>query len=597
MWQNKFNYRIFYLPLLFIFRFMNRIIITLSFLFVFCICPAQEDIRQEIDSIYQTLPSLNDNDKLAAYTDMALILYYSHEQELQDKIYQEYISEARRQNNIRIEGQAREWQLQVCIGRGDNQTYDALYPATLHFLYKHQLWTRYFDVYKAKIDHDIMLNQLEDALENIIKMLHIAQKEEQAIGIGNAYLLLGNLNVIQKRFDEANDAYQVAIEQFKLINDSLSLWYAYERLSEALVAQERWEEVEVAFENMNALLDQWQDEDYYEYNTYALYIDMSHAYIKKGDFDRAEESLRFLESNYPKLIPQAQLIVLELRFQIELEQGYLKEALGKIDPLIEKNREYGEMQSVQYYLGEKIKLLCHFSADKDFFNTYNEYINLLDSARNIEVTRQLDELHVQYEVERYAQEKKRNQIYFYWALLVCALLLCIVLLGLLYQYKLKAKNQQLMHRLQEHDALHSLLKKQSIEIEQTSLSRKEAPQQSPVKIREQHSLFEILSSKMKEDKIFIDPMLNRKKLAEDLHTNEKQLSNIIMKETGLSFKDYINSYRLMYAKELITNSDSTVETIAAEAGFGSRSSFFQLFKAYTGMSPHEYRKHSCNTDI
>lgn len=62
---------------------------------------------------------------------------------------------------------------------------------------------------------------------------------------------------------------------------------------------------------------------------------------------------------------------------------------------------------------------------------------------------------------------------------------------------------------------------------------------------------------------------------------------------GLHLFDFVNEYRINYAKELLLDQkrqDLTVLEILYDAGFNSKSSFNTEFKKRTGVTPTEYRK-------
>lgn len=68
------------------------------------------------------------------------------------------------------------------------------------------------------------------------------------------------------------------------------------------------------------------------------------------------------------------------------------------------------------------------------------------------------------------------------------------------------------------------------------------------------------------------------------------LAKMYKKKTGITLKDYINSYRLNQAKIMLSQSDIRVSEIASEVGFDNFSYFSTLFKKEYGISPNEYRK-------
>ena len=65
---------------------------------------------------------------------------------------------------------------------------------------------------------------------------------------------------------------------------------------------------------------------------------------------------------------------------------------------------------------------------------------------------------------------------------------------------------------------------------------------------------------------------------------------IFREETGMSFVQYVNDYRLASAGEQLLSSSGTVTDIAFENGFENISYFIRLFQRKFGCPPSEYRK-------
>jgi len=78
-------------------------------------------------------------------------------------------------------------------------------------------------------------------------------------------------------------------------------------------------------------------------------------------------------------------------------------------------------------------------------------------------------------------------------------------------------------------------------------------------------------------------------LAKELGTNTTYISTCINKETGASFNDLVNEYRIRYALDLLSDNPSMPVTQLADlSGFSSYSSFIRSFKRITGKTPSEY---------
>lgn len=101
---------------------------------------------------------------------------------------------------------------------------------------------------------------------------------------------------------------------------------------------------------------------------------------------------------------------------------------------------------------------------------------------------------------------------------------------------------------------------------------------------------EELHRAFEEEKIFLNPRLTINLLAERLGTNRTYLSAYINQELNVSFFEYVNRYRIAYAKQLLTSQEYTLEVVASMCGYNSLSAFRRTFSAEAGMTPGQYRK-------
>ena len=115
--------------------------------------------------------------------------------------------------------------------------------------------------------------------------------------------------------------------------------------------------------------------------------------------------------------------------------------------------------------------------------------------------------------------------------------------------------------------------------------------------RESIQLFLSLDDWLKREKVYLDPSMKLKTVAQHLHVSEKQVSSAINEIAGENFNAYINGLRIEEAKKLIRNPENdnyTIDAIAELAGFSNKVSFYSAFKRKTQQSPAEYKvtKHS-----
>ncbi|MBI9055199.1 MAG: helix-turn-helix transcriptional regulator [Bacteroidales bacterium] len=98
---------------------------------------------------------------------------------------------------------------------------------------------------------------------------------------------------------------------------------------------------------------------------------------------------------------------------------------------------------------------------------------------------------------------------------------------------------------------------------------------------------------MEEDKLFLKSKLTLNELAEKVDINSKYLSQLINKKYDKSFTEFVNEYRIGYAKEellSIKNTHLTISAISEKCGFNSKSTFNEVFKKLTNLTPSQFIK-------
>ena len=61
-------------------------------------------------------------------------------------------------------------------------------------------------------------------------------------------------------------------------------------------------------------------------------------------------------------------------------------------------------------------------------------------------------------------------------------------------------------------------------------------------------------------------------------------------ETDKSFSDYLEEYKIDYAKKLLKETDRTVADIAAELNYTNAQNFIRFFSRVVGVTPGKYRR-------
>ena len=100
-----------------------------------------------------------------------------------------------------------------------------------------------------------------------------------------------------------------------------------------------------------------------------------------------------------------------------------------------------------------------------------------------------------------------------------------------------------------------------------------------------------LAALFENEKIHKRPRLSLNELSRELNLPTRYLSGLIHSYHNTDFRNFVNSYRVNEVIARIRDpheSHKTLLAIAMESGFSSKSSFNQIFKAFTGQTPSNY---------
>lgn len=89
-----------------------------------------------------------------------------------------------------------------------------------------------------------------------------------------------------------------------------------------------------------------------------------------------------------------------------------------------------------------------------------------------------------------------------------------------------------------------------------------------------------------------DTDLSLEAVAKSMSISSSYFQHLYTKYFGVSFRNDIISMRIEYAKELLTGTTDSIETIAYLCGYNNEVHFYRQFRKNTGMTPTEYRNTS-----
>ena len=95
-----------------------------------------------------------------------------------------------------------------------------------------------------------------------------------------------------------------------------------------------------------------------------------------------------------------------------------------------------------------------------------------------------------------------------------------------------------------------------------------------------------------KQKKYKDRDYSARQLAIDLETNTRYISAVVSVCFGMNYTSFVNSYRIKYAKTLLTNKrfeKLRMDEVSTMAGFSNRQSFYASFYKFTGITPRQYK--------
>ncbi|MBZ0269880.1 helix-turn-helix domain-containing protein [bacterium] len=106
-------------------------------------------------------------------------------------------------------------------------------------------------------------------------------------------------------------------------------------------------------------------------------------------------------------------------------------------------------------------------------------------------------------------------------------------------------------------------------------------------------IHEALEEYMRAERPYLDGSLKLRNVAARLGVSPHHLSQVINRDLGRNFFDFVNDYRVEEAKRLLadpTKRNLTVLAIGFEAGFNNKASFNTAFRKFTETTPSAFRE-------
>jgi len=96
----------------------------------------------------------------------------------------------------------------------------------------------------------------------------------------------------------------------------------------------------------------------------------------------------------------------------------------------------------------------------------------------------------------------------------------------------------------------------------------------------------------KEKRLFLNPELTLQDTSDELLVPKYRLTQLIKAGGYNNFYAFVNEHRIDFSKELLINlpNNLSMDSVVADSGFQSRSTFYRAFKESTGLTPKEFKE-------
>ena len=424
------------------------------------------------------------------------------------------------------------------------------------------------------------------------------------------YSLLSTMAITSFRLEQYQDGYeylQRVIEDGSKSDNVRVLSYvsyAYGMLINQLVSDERYEEALKAVYERCDLLERMKDmpgppSGYIDQQEAYLYSKMANLYLSMGKTAQAEEAYRaFMQTEEAKRVESGYTIL-----------PYLQKA-GRHKDVMERIRGLHTLWQGCDTINMQYRLLLEYEAKSEgALGNYkrmaelNRYaLVLTDSIYMRKANSRVQEFASIFKInekEKQLQEEQarseRSSLMLIGAVVVLVLLVTLVIIVNLNLRRVKQRNRisarQIKELLEQREEFRRCLTSKEIQKDIPPMEEKaEQEEETSGASNQSYEIFLRMEQLIMERRLFLQPRFGRDELLSMTGIYKNDLSCLLKHYAGMpNLNSYLNRLRVEYSVKLIKEKRNySIEAIAKEAGFNSRSTFYRAFYKQYGMTPTEY---------
>lgn len=449
--------------------------------------------------------------------------------------------------------------------------------------------------------------------------------------LAGLYTNIGNIYSVFTDHQQAISYYKMALEHARKNGDKNNEIRILVNLSGVCCYENLTEEAKVYYDEMMKLAGKDSLFQYFGYLNKALILSNEKKY--ESAILCFEKSADY--ANRVKLEPQ-------YTGSVYGELAKLYEKMGEKDSAIYYsliNVEYTEEHNLMYMLIESLKALARLYDEKGdigkSLHYKDRYLVVSDSLFSMEKFNKMKNAQFIYEMDKNYQEitsltteKAHKEIQIktqrrFLIIISSGMLIFIIFLIIVYTQKRKLhlaykdlfsrNNEILQSDLQikelrveyENKLAGEKMRYEKLEQQtQTLVTNKEPREEKYEEVKlysvnkltdlQKENLISDINKIMETTDIFCDCDFSLERLAELIGSNSRYVSQIINETYTKNFRTFVNEYRIKEARLRLMNTEQygnyTIKTIAESVGYKSHTSFIDIFKKTTGITPSIYQK-------
>ena len=435
------------------------------------------------------------------------------------------------------------------------------------------------------IENELNLGFYKVAVNHIQLMMRIARKSPKSRGdyyIPTALKYLAMSCSKNKEIDKSMELLNKAITISKNTRDEYILYYelSFQKAKCYLDVDDYQHAKAVYLEILRHLdLDSKYsrggiDKAGYDINYLETYSQLALIYAQLNHNDsgyHAYNKVRELYKKYPD-VPEVKNRM--ARFLLLTKQ--YEELNRFVEPMIDPKVKSKEMLELMQTLQQSYLAQQKNNKAKKIFE---EYIALGDSIQQRTSGCALEEMNIAYQTSDLQKKIAIQRAYLVSGIIILILFTIIIVVAIVYNRRLRrmyiSAKSRIDEFMEQQNKVENVIK--------TSLTSSTEEQYK--------ELFWQLDNKVKKGKNYLDATFSRDDLAALAKMDKNKLTDVVKLGANMTPAKYLTQLRLIHSVELLKEkTEYSIDSIAMDSGFGTRTTFYRLFIDKFGITPAQYRK-------